>query len=438
MKMPYLAALATLLIGAGLTLGQGVVVSTMPTAEKDQVAPSEQPPEKIQEASAPWSVPDGVNAGIAETGQASRGVFTAEAQYVLWFLASSHESQALASNGVLGASGSTVLTKLNDPDQFNASSGARLSVGYWEVRNNPWVPSGIRDAGVEATFFFVGQRSAGFSDNTTPNLVRPFFDLNDNQESAFVVAAPGLATGGITARTEADLWGAEVNLWKNVYYNFPGTTASVNLMVGIRYLELDERLQIGSTSVFGTDLTAFPAYASLAGDTLQVSDSFAAHNRFYGGQVGVAGQWWACDCLLIEGAFKLGLGVNSEDLDIGGGQLRTLPDGTRIASAGGLLALPSNSGGFHNNKFAQVPELDFKFSVPILSHVTLSTGFSTLYWSRIIRPEQQIERGLDITQIPNFPPAAGAAVTGLGQPGVPFKQSDLWELGISFGVEVNW
>src|SRR5262249_38780687 len=114
-------------------------------------------------------------------------------------------------------------------------------------------------------------------------------------------------------------------------------------------------------------------------------------------------------------------------------------NGTQIFSPAGLLALPSNSGDHHVNKFAQVPELDVKLSAPVTSHITLSSGFSMLYWSRLLRPAQQIDRNLDVTQIPNFPRGAGATpVAALGEPRVPFKQSDILLLGVSFGIEINW
>src|SRR5262249_42131224 len=132
-------------------------------------------------------------------------------------------------------------------------------------------------------------------------------------------------------------------------------------------------------------------------------------------------------------------GTTSEDLHIEGAQLRTLADGTRVFSPAGLLALPANSGDHHVNKFTQVPEIDLKLSAPITSHLTLSSGFSMLYWSRLLRPAQQIDRNLDVTTIPNSPLGAGAVpVAALGEPRVPFKQSDLLILGVSFGVEVKW
>jgi hypothetical protein len=314
-----------------------------------------------------------------------------------------------------------------------------VGIGYWLTEDNPWLPDcSIRDVGGEVRFSFVGRRSAHFENKTAPTIVRPFFDVNDRMQSAVIVAAPGLATGVIAATAKVDVWGAEANFWKNVYYDYPGTTATVDLMAGFRYLDADHSLQIASTSFYNQNLAAFPTFLPFAGNRIDVFDSFVTHNHFYGGQVGIAGKCWVDDKMSLEGVFKLGLGTTSEDLNIAGGQVRTFPGGATATSSGGLLALPSNMGRFHRNQFAQVPELDFNVAFPCINHVTFSTGFSALYWSRLLRPGQQIDRAIDITQIPNFPPAAGAAPAGLASPGVPFRQGDLWLLGINLGMEVYW
>jgi hypothetical protein len=427
MNKSSLASLAAFLLWAGVTLGQ------------EQGAPKAQLPETMPAPSVTGSVGEWVQSCFGDLGPTRAYVVTSDLDYVLWFLANSRDASPLAATNVLDRRHAQVLGALGDAEHDREpGSGGRLALGCWAIQDNPWIAGGIRDLGAETVFFFVGQRSDNFVDNISPNIVRPFFDVNNRLESGFVVAAPGLATGGVAAHSQANVWGAEANVWKNVYYDDPGTTFSVSVMAGFRFLDLDERLDIRSISAFNRDLAAFPAFLPFAGNTLQVSDSFATHNHFYGAQVGIAGKLVPADCLFFECAFKMGLGETVEDLEIAGSQVRQLANSRRITSPGGLLALPSNIGHFHDDKFAQVPEIDLKISVPLTSHLTFSTGFSTLYWSRILRAGQQIERDLDITQIHNFPPAATAIPTGLNQPGVPFKQSDLWVLGINVGFELKF
>ena len=100
--------------------------------------------------------------------------------------------------------------------------------------------------------------------------------------------------------------------------------------------------------------------------------------------------------------------------------------------------MPSNIGTRHNFEFSQIPEAQFRALWPISKQLTLSLGFSALYWNRVIRAADQVDGTVDITQIPNFPGAAGATPTGLARPAAQFNQSDVWLLGISFGVEYRW
>ncbi|HYV34779.1 MAG TPA: BBP7 family outer membrane beta-barrel protein [Gemmataceae bacterium] len=368
------------------------------------------------------------------------GVFTVDVEYLLWWIGNSKDNNVVAANNILTAPGVSVLTAIGDAEHAKKSpiSGARFALGYWETINSPWIPGGIRDFGGEAVFFFIGQKGLTLRNDQSTNLVRPFFDLNNRQESGWVVAAPGIASGVINARAQASLWGAEANVWKNIYFNYPGTQSEVALMAGLRFLSADGLIQVGSTAFYDPNLDPASPFFPFAGSRINVLDTFATHNRFYGGQVGVSTKLWTMQKICIEGAFKLALGATSEDVNISGNQFRTFPNQTTATYNGGLLALPSNIGNFHNDIFAQVPEVDFKVSCLVTDHITLETGFSALYWNRIVRPGQQIDREIDITQIPNFPVPPGTIPTGLARPGVPFRQSDLWELGISLGLEYKW
>jgi hypothetical protein len=367
------------------------------------------------------------------------GSLAFDAEYVLWWLAGSRNVSSIASTDVLTNPGALVIENLGDARNVNDRplSGGRMTFGYWQVEDNPYVPGGIRDLEVSAVFFVIGETSIDFRGDQ-PTLVRPFFDVNNRKESGFLIAAPGVATGTLSAHAQVNLWGAEVNAWKNVCYDYPGTTYIVDLMAGFRYLSADSGIQISSSSVYSATLPPTSPYFPLAGNSLGIFDSFATHNRFYGGQVGIRSKMWVLEKLAVEGAFKLALGATSEDVNIVGNQVRIFPNGTSQNFVGGLLALPSNIGSFHRDKFAQVPELDLKLLVPLTQRLTLSTGFTSIFWNRLVRAGQQIDREIDITQIPNFPLAAGAVPTGLQRPAVPFKQSDLWMLGFSFGLEINW
>jgi hypothetical protein len=437
MMKRYAPALAGFLVGAVLTPGQA--------QEARRVPASAAPP--ILAADSALAPPLGTRGDPTtcfggESGPASWGAFTADAEYVLWFLANSKNAVPVASPALV-PQGTTPLGDLGDAAHGRNEqpfSGGRFAVGYWLVDDNPWVRGGIRALGVEARFFFVGQRSVDFRNDTSPTLLRPFFDLNDRRESGFVVAQPGVAIGSIVANSRLDnLWGGEANAWANLYHNDPGTTCALNGMVGFRYLSSDHQLQISSVSDYSTNLAGAPTLnPNLAGTSLTILDSFTAHNRFYGGQVGLSAQAWPVPWLMFQAGVKVALGVTAEDVSVAGSQVQTFPNGQAQTFPGGVLALPSNIGHFQKSQFAQVPEAELKVACRVTDHLTLSGGFSALYWSRIAQASAQVDREVDVTQLPNFVPPAGAVGANLGHPAVPFKQSDLWLLGITLGAEVIW
>jgi hypothetical protein len=431
MSKRLVASLAGILIAANCAFAQDLQAQPVPA---DEPAPA--PYAGVAEPAG--SVADGPLSSIfGGFAPERRGIITAEAEFMLWFVSNAGQTLAISAADILGATNIGDLSGVENGK--GPVSGGRFTFGYWQTEDNPWVPGGIRDRGGEARFFFVGSRSGDISTTVPPTLFRPFFDLNDRTILGFLVASPGIATGGINAHAQIDMWGAEANFWKNVYYNKPGTTTSIDVMAGFRYLNSNTAVDINSISAFSPTIPAGTTFAAFAGNQLSVLDSFATHNNFYGGQVGIKAKTWFADNLMsLEGSFRVALGTTSEDLTIAGSQIRTFANGTTAVSNGGLLALPSNIGNHHTSQFAQVPELEFKFVYPVGNHLEFSTSVSALYWSKVLRAADQIDRSIDITQIPNFPLAAGATPTGLTAPGVPFTQSALWIVGLSLGVEVKW
>jgi hypothetical protein len=233
------------------------------------------------------------------------------------------------------------------------------------------------------------------------------------------------------------MWGLEANAWHNLCHDYPETTLSVDACAGFRYLEFNPRLTINSTSVFDKNITDFPIYTSFSGDRIDTYEQFAIRNQFMGVQYGVVAKL-VFDDLLISLASKIALGVTRENLQVTGQELRTFPNGAQTLSQGVLLALPSNIGRFGRQRFGYVPDFDFTLAYPVWKHLTLKIGIEALYWNRIIRPTDQITRTIDITQIPNYPLGLQATPTGLNQPSPALRQSDLWLIGTSFGIEVVW
>jgi hypothetical protein len=350
----------------------------------------------------------------------SRLDFRAEALY--WWVSHGQTpplvtTGPVSSAGILGMPGTAVLFggDLDNEEQW----GGRFRLGYGLDPDRTWR--------LEAGFFFLGQRAVPFaaSSNGAPLLARPFFDLNAGTEFSQVTVGPGTA-GGITVSSPTRLWGAD----GNVRYNLASdATYRVDLLGGVRYLSLQEGLNIVEQIQAGPEVPGF------AFDRITVFDSFATRNDFYGGQVGVSAEFrrgaWSLD---VRG--QVAVGSNHETVAVQGGQAITMPGGTMSFFNGGLLALATNSGRSSRDQFATVPEVGLNVGYRLTENVRALVGYDVLYWSNAVRPGDQIDRVLDVTRIPNF--NVGATPTGQARPALPFRQSDFWVQGITFGLEFRY
>src|SRR5262249_16025011 len=134
---------------------------------------------------------------------------------------------------------------------------------------------------------------------------------------------------------------------------------------------------------------------------------------------------------------KVALGWNNAEINNQGNQVRTSPGGARTVFNGGLLALPSNIGRRDRTLIAWLPEIHANINAHLTDHITFNIGYPFLFLSRVYRPGEQIDRVIDITQIPNFP-KDGAVPTGLLRPAVPFRESDVFVQGLNVGVQLTW
>src|SRR5262249_57033021 len=121
-----------------------------------------------------------------------------------------------------------------------------------------------------------------------------------------------------------------------------------------------------------------------------------------GGQIGATfertiGRW------VLDLRTTVAFGVTSSTVDISGGQVNTFANGTVASTNGGLYALSSNIGRHSRNEFAVLPELNFNVGYNITPRCRLFVGYTLFYWSSVLRPGDQIDQGLDVNRIPNFP-----------------------------------
>jgi hypothetical protein len=368
-------------------------------------------------------------------------------EYLLWWSKRPNTGPPLlttsppnGANGVPGAvPGSTVLLSAGDLGS-SFRDGARFGATYWL--------DDCASYGFDARIFFTGDRTDRFqatSDQFPNGLFRPFFIANPVVpggppvgEFREVVTAPGSTTGRFIAENSSRFWGAEVNYRDNLCCSCDcGSSLRTDLLVGFRYLNLDESLTMTEDVVRVAASTMFPD--EVAGTHIVNSERFATSNNFYGGQIGTS-VGYRRDRLTVDLRATVALGTTDERLNINGNQVRTIPGGQTLVLRGGLLALPTNSGESSRNVFSVVPEIGINVGYQVTDHVRAFVGYNYLYWSNVIRPGDQIDRVIDINNIPRFvnvPPGTIPAVFP-PRPAVRFNDSDFWAQGATVGVEYRW
>jgi hypothetical protein len=366
------------------------------------------------------------------------------AEYLLWWIRDSRLPPLVtttpatvpqAIQGALTAPGTQVLFG-GDGHDNGTFSGGRFTAGVWVD------PCAL--CAVEGTFFFLGRHSqtAQFNSDQFPVLGRPIFNINTMMEDRQLTTTPGTAPGDVVAAqgriridTSSQMWGAEANLRRRL---LESCDFRLDVLAGFRYLELKEGLQIQEDILFTRNATAFALFNP--GNHFLVTDIFNTRNQFYGGQVGAEamfqrGRW------LVDVTGKIALGDNAQTININGSQILTTPQGATTAFTGGLLAVPSDIGHHTRDRFSVVPEVGIKLGYQITEWCRATVGYNFLLMTNVVRPGDQIDRVIDVTQVPNFVPP-GVTVppnpTGVPRPLVPFRESTFWAQGVTFGLEFRY
>jgi hypothetical protein len=322
--------------------------------------------------------------------------------------------------GALGQPGTSTLFGGGDVGT-GPHSGIRLRGGMWFDDDHVF--------GGDDNFFFLGTRTASFSDVSggSPILAVPFFNVNTNREGALDLAAPGKRAAGIAADLGTYVWGGDTNLraalWRTDRLQF-------SLLGGVRYLQLNESLNTAADVLVATNTNP----PNVAAEVLP-SNRFATRNEFYGGQLGADfSYYWRGFFLDVN--TKLALGWTHEFASISGNTLVNTPFGGQFGLPYGGMTLPSNIGSYSRNIFAVVPEVGLNLGYRITRHIAFNVGYSFLYLSRAVRPGDIIDTGFNPTVARNA--VFGTPVVGQARPGFPGMDSNFWAQGLNLGLELRY
>ncbi len=360
-----------------------------------------------------------VTTAVPRAGAGGPSPYWVKADYLHWWtqggrtpplVTTSPDNTPRSAAGVLGQPGTAILLG-NERLGGDGRSGWRITLGYRL--------DCCGCGGLEASYFNLADEEVTWSgaSNGIPILAVPFFDALTGIPAANPVAFPGQLSGRLDIEIDSEVQGAELLITEDIHAS-PGRR--LELLSGYRYFGLDETLGIVERSVVLNDpLGMVPT------DTIfEIVDRFDVDNEFHGAQVGLRGMI-DMDCFSLIVLGKIAMGVNHQVVAIDGRQRVDVPGASRVDSPHGTLTQASNIGRYSQHKFAVVPEVSVDLACKLTDHVRVSAGYTFLYFTRIVRPGDQVDLLVDTTQT-------------VARPDFSFEGGGLWVQGFHASLIVNY
>ncbi len=343
-------------------------------------------------------------------------------EFLLWHT-QDRDSPALVATGAVP--GFPILpdaqVAFGDKLQGEFSGGFRLDTGKYLTEN----------LGVGLRFWILANNNDSFfatatQDPTRPGQVismsRPFFNTSTGTEDALAISTNGGLILSPGSGTEGKLWAdSAVNMWAAEAYTRlrlkSNKNCNVDFLSGYSHLNLDDTLRISS------DTFVIP------NDVFIAHDEFETRNQFNGGQLGF-------ELSVTEGRMtfrsmtKVHLGNMNQQVSINGEHALAGLGDPIVYQDGGLLA-QGNQGNYERNKFAFIPEANFRLEYCIRKNIHLSMGYSFLYFDNVALAGSQIDPNIDPTPI-----LSGGPFTA--NPAFNFNDSGMWVQGLDLGLQWNF
>ena len=128
---------------------------------------------------------------------------------------------------------------------------------------------------------------------------------------------------------------------------------------------------------------------------------------------------------------KVGLGNMSQRTVIGGQTYTHVPNLPPTTTNQGLLALSTNSGVFQRDVFTVSPELALSGAYRLNDCISLTFGYSFLFWNHVAQPSDQIDTSINPTQLTG-------GLTGPARPAFPARDGSYSVHGLNVGVQWTW
>lgn len=369
-------------------------------------------------------------------GQGCLGGLYVRGEYLLWgtkgmdlpaLVTTSPDGTSQPNAGVLGEDGTDVLFG-DESVNSDLRSGGKITVGWWL---DP-----CRRLGIEGDYFVLQDENNGFRQSSSGDtiLARPFYDIVDGTENSSLTSFAGLTSGTIAADAETRFRGAGVRTIYNLGCGDGMGTSCItcrpvttgyrfDAILGYRYLGVDDRLSVVE------DATSLDSTAS---GSFLIRDLFDTENEFHGVDLGTS--WsWCKGCFSLDLLGKVAIGNTRSRVRIDGSTIIT-ENGDSEQFSGGILAQRTNIGEHTADEFAMAPELGVTVGYQINPCWRATLGYNFLYWSRVARAGDQIDRDLNPDLLP---PEVGQVSTHL-RPDFDLHYTDFWAQGMTVGLEGSW
>jgi len=350
--------------------------------------------------------------------------FWISAEYLLWGSEGMYVP-ALITTSPTGTP-SNIAGVLDDPDaettiikgesHFNddVRSGGRFELGMW-------LDSAQRDS-LALTYFFIGQGSASFHVDVSdyPIISRPFFNVSSGAEDARLVTYPNLVQGTVDITAESAFQAASFEYRREAVRS---GRYKIDWLFGYTYAQLDENVTIRDSTLSLSGVTQ--------GTAINLYDEFDSQNAFHGAAFGIAAheefsERWTGDVFA-----KGSLGGMASRTRISG-ETETSFNNVTTTNAGGLLTQTSNLGTHRDSYVSSAWELGLKVRRRLTSNTSLSLGYSWFLLSDVERAGEQIDLGVNVTQIPP------GNLVGAARPAFPGEKSSFWTQGLTCGIEAKF
>ncbi len=320
--------------------------------------------------------------------------------------------------GVLGTPGVSVLFGEQSIDK-GPRSGGRVTISRWLEDEEETI--------IEFVGFYIADdyQSGDFlrASQGLPLLSRPFFNAQSNEQDAELVAFPGVISGRVTVDTYSEAYSGAIALRQNIGV---GPRGRIDVLGGYRYFKLRETLSIRENLVSIDQGGVIPL-----GTTTELIDRFNTGNDFHGAELGVAAEFF-WPAVTLELLAKVGIGGVFQQATIAGSTTVGVPNHPPIATAGGLLALPTNIGAYDVAKFGVLPEFAANLTVALTPDISLLFGYTIVVLTDALRTGHVIDNVVNVSQI------GGDPLMGPARPAFRYNDSSFVVQGLNAGLEFRW